>query len=94
MALNAKKKVPINRLMSFENSAVPLSMFTEDGSMCSTPKSEFLHKLEGLITEKKITQICDADCIIVNGHAIIQMLPVPTDNQLITFKTMAQEFQH
>ena len=33
MAINAKKKLPVERVMPFENSTVPLSIFHDDGLM-------------------------------------------------------------
>ena len=57
MAMDAKKKVPVQRVMSFENAAVPLSMFSDDGSMLlPKAKSDFMHKLESLI-DNKVTSL-------------------------------------
>ena len=47
-AANALKRVPLECVMSFENTPVPLSIFNEDGTMVSTNKSHSLHKLESL----------------------------------------------
>ena len=38
LAINAKKNVPLERVLSFENSAVPLSLFADDGSLLSGKK--------------------------------------------------------
>ena len=51
LAINSFKKVSLQRVMSFENSPVPLSMFTDDGDMMSGKKADFLHKIEGLIAD-------------------------------------------
>ena len=48
LSVNANKKVPVKHVFSFENAAVPLSLFTEDGEMITTVKSQFMHKLESL----------------------------------------------
>jgi len=90
MALNAKKKVPLDRVMSYENSPVPLSLFQEDGSMCQNVKSEFMHKLESLIPGDKITAVNNVDSIIFDGHAVIQMMPQPT--HMMTFNELANVF--
>ena len=46
MSVNARKKMPLTRVMSFENAPVPLSLFSEDGTMHSSKKSEFMHRIE------------------------------------------------
>ena len=58
--------------MSFENSAIPLSLFTEDGQMLSPTKSQFMHKLEGLL-ESKTTEVRDVEAMIIDGNAVIQI---------------------
>lgn len=45
MAASTVRTVPLDRVMSFENAPVPLSLFHEDGTMVTTQKSHFLHKL-------------------------------------------------
>ena len=57
MATNAKKKVPIDRIMSFEISPVPLSLFNDDSTLVSTEKSHFLDKLEALLPGDPKTSI-------------------------------------
>lgn len=52
LAINAMKKVPIERVLSYENSPIPLSLFTEDGSMIIPNKSQFMHKLSPLLVRK------------------------------------------
>ena len=42
-AINALKKVPINRVLSYVNSPISLSLFTENGSMITTNKSQLMH---------------------------------------------------
>ena len=44
----------ILRIMSFENAAVPLSLFADYGSLLSYTKSDFKHKLEELVSEEPI----------------------------------------
>ena len=46
LAINAYKHVPLQRVMPFENTTVPLSLFTDAGEMVSPMKSDFMHKLE------------------------------------------------
>ena len=92
MAVNARKKVPIERVMSYENSPVPLSLFHEDGSMLTSAKSEFMHKLESLLPADSAQSSCNADCIIYDGHATIQALVPPPLLQSITFCDMANSF--
>ena len=46
LAINSLKKVPPDRVLSFENAYVPLSLFTDDECMMSNKKSDFLEKLE------------------------------------------------
>lgn len=92
MAVNARKKMPIGRVMSFENAPVPLSLFSDDGAMVSCKKSDFMHKLEELLPEK-ITEIPPADAVLFDGHAIIQALQAPEKQvNMITFRDMASDF--
>ena len=74
LAINAKKQVSLQRAMAFENSPIPLSIFSEDGSMVTGVKSQFLHKLEELVTGERVTKIDECDIIIFDCHAIIQMM--------------------
>jgi len=48
LSINTFKKVSLERVMSFENSTVLLSLFTDDGMMSTTKKSDFMGKLEDL----------------------------------------------
>lgn len=50
LAINSYKKVPLQRLMAFENAPAPLSIFQEDGTMRSCTKSDFMHMLEDLVS--------------------------------------------
>ena len=93
LAVNAFKKVPLERVLSFENAPVPLSIYHEDGSMISCVKSDFMHKLETL-HEGKITSVQSPDCIIFDAMAIIQMLPTPSKPGKVTFLDMAEQFLH
>ena len=56
MSVNARKRRPLTRVMSFENAPVPLSLFNDDSSMHSSKKSDFMHRIEELLPEK-ITKI-------------------------------------
>ena len=89
--MNTFKKVPLERVMSFENAPFSLSMFSDDGSMISCTKSDFMCKLESLL-ENKIVSIKSADCIIFDAMATIQMLPLPTQTLKISFSDMAKQF--
>ena len=40
LAINSVKKIPLKRIMSFENSSVPLSLFTNDGRFQKCTKSD------------------------------------------------------
>jgi hypothetical protein len=94
LAVNAHKRIPIQRVMSYENSIVPLSMFADDGSLLlPKSKSDFMHKLEELLPEN-IRDLDSADCVIFDGHAIIQMLPFPASTENATFKDMAAHFMN
>ena len=93
LALNALKKVPLRRVLSFENAPVPLSLFTDSGAMISSAKSQFLHRLEDILPGEKITEIGSADAMLFDGHAVIQSLPPPNSAvQKTTFRDMASKF--
>ena len=92
LAVNARKKVPLKCVLSFENAPVPLSLFTEDGCMTACAKSDFMHKLEELIPGDKVTAIPSCDAVVFDGHASIQMLGAPTSLGKISFKDMAGRF--
>ena len=93
LAINNQKQVPLERVMGYENSAVPLSMFTNEGLMLSGNKSVFLHKLEGLIHDEVITDIPEADAIITDANAILHVLRVPdTKSSEVTYDDMAALF--
>ena len=94
LAQNAYKKVPLERLMSFENAPFPLSIFNDDGSMCVTKKSDFMHKLEGLVSPEDILrdtkEICGIDCVVFDGMAIVQTQQPKTMKS--TYQEMAESF--
>jgi hypothetical protein len=92
LAVNAQKRVPIQRVMSFENSPVPLSMFTEEGLIATCNKSDYMHKLEELVPGDGIAAVDLCDTIIFDGHAIIQALSTPNIIVKATFKYMADAF--
>ena len=91
LAVNSFKKVPLERVLSFENAPVPLSIINDDGSMTTCVKSDFMHKLEGMY-EDKVTSIGSTDCIIFDAMAVIQMLPVPSKTVRETFVDMVEQF--
>ena len=90
LAANVLKKVPLERVMSFENAPVPLCIFDEDGTMVSTNKSHFLHKFESLSPRQPAASLPYCDAIIFDGNAKIHALP--PDAETITFKSMALKF--
>lgn len=74
MALNARKKVPRERVMAFENAHVPLSLFSDEGVMFECKKSVFMQKLEALLPGDPLTSIPGADAMIIDGNAILHTL--------------------
>ena len=66
LTINYQKQVPLERVMAYENAAVPLSIFSDEGFMLSGKKSTFLYKLESLIPGNPIQQVSDGDPIIFN----------------------------
>ena len=92
-ATNGNKKVPLLCLMSFENAPVPLSIFKEDRTMIfAERKSDFVHKLEELVTEPKKISMSGVDAMILDGNDVIQALPPTAENLSRTFKQMAEAF--
>ncbi|XP_052278058.1 uncharacterized protein LOC127876693 [Dreissena polymorpha] len=89
LAINTYKKVPSERVFAFENTAVPMSMFTDDGKMIKTRKSDFMKKLEELLPESQ-TMTSDPLVVIFDGMALVQILPAPSE--LANFKSMASAF--
>ena len=91
LAINASKKVPLLRVLSFENSPVPLSMFKEDGTMITSKKSEFMHRLEKLVPNKlTISDIVYST--VYDGPAVIQLLKTPRNQMSVSFSEMASHF--
>ena len=64
LAVNAINKVPLERVMAFENAPVPMSLFTEEGTMHSGDKAEFMHQLQNLLPEhlQRLKTIKGSDC--------------------------------
>ena len=92
LTINSFKKVPLDRVLSFENAHVPLSLFTDDECMMSTKKSDFLEKLEGLAGPENILRSIEApNCTIFDGMAVIQMLQ-PSPGLKRTYQQMAADF--
>ncbi len=82
----------MQRVMAFENSTVPMSIFAEDGSMLlPRAKSDFLQKIESLIPGK-VYSITSVDCTVYDGYAIVQQLPFPAQTEEATFKDLATKF--
>ena len=92
LAVNALKKVPLHRVLSFENSPEPLSIFADDGSSLTCVKSQFMQKLEMLLPGDKVISVSGSDTIIFDGHAITQKLHGPSATETVTFKDMALNF--
>lgn len=91
LAVNSLKKMPLHRIMSFENSSVPLSIFTNDGRLQSSgAKSDFMHKLKEILPGGTLKQVSEVDLQVIDGHAYIQMLQVPSQSQLLTFKDIGK----
>ena len=74
LAVNSTKRLPQQRVLLFENATVPLSLLVNDGTPLPCVKSYFMHKPEDLLPGEKITSIAEADAIISQGHAVIQMI--------------------
>ena len=89
LAINATKNVSLECVMSFENSAVPLSIFCDDGTMITGKKSVFMQKLESLIPSDIQTTLSGSDCIIIDGNAVIQILAAPKTGDIL-YRDMAQ----
>ena len=93
LAINSFKKVPLERVMSFENAPVPLSLFDDSGKMIANKKSDFMEKLETLINPNLILkELSDIDCVIFDGMAIIQMLKPVSSIIKPTFCDLAHMF--
>ena len=60
--------------------------------MLSCTKSDFMHKLEGLLTEKTTSIQDTVDTLIFDGHAIIQSLTPGVSTPMVSFKSMASWF--
>lgn len=89
LAINAYKKVPLQRVLSFENAPVPLSLFTDEGCIMMTKKSDFLEKLEGLVRNETVPSVIEGvDCIVFDGMAIVQILQPPSGSKP-TYQQMA-----
>ena len=93
LAVNCKIKVPLTRVFSFENSPVPMSLFTER-LMRSCAKSDFMHKLKDLIprNEGDTARNESSDANIFDGHAKIQILAPSSMIPREKFQDMAQKF--
>ncbi len=74
MTININKKMPPSRIHSFKVVPVPLSLFTNGGSMMLTQKSDFLHKLQELVKCNILKSDTEADWLLLDEHGIIQQL--------------------
>ena len=93
LAINSFKKVPLERVMSFENAPVPLSLFDDNGKMVANKKSDFMEKLEFLLDPTLIVKDIDAvDAIIFDGMAVIQMLKPVVSPVKTTYSDLASIF--
>ena len=77
--------------MSFENAAVPRSLFTEEGVMYQSAKCIFMQKLEELLPDhlQNLQAVTGIDAMIYDGHAEIRALSV---DGLQTFEETAARF--
>ena len=93
LAINAYKKVPLERVLAFENATVPLSLFCDNGKMVTTKKSDFLEKLEKLIQPESVVRtVSEKDTFVFDGMAIIQMLQASASVAKPTYNDMASLF--
>ena len=93
LAINSFKKVPLERVMSFENAPAPLSLFDDSGKMIANKKSDFMEKHGTLISPNLILKELSAiDCVIFDGMAIIQMLKPVSSLIKPTFRDLAHMF--
>ncbi|CAC5402432.1 unnamed protein product [Mytilus coruscus] len=93
IAVNSRKKVPLSRVMSFENAPVPQSMFTDDGKMTACVKSQFVECLDGVCQSEKMTSLYRYNALIYDGHSVVQMLNLPSGTVVpTTFEDMAKRF--
>ena len=54
-----------------------------------------MHKLESLLPGDKVISVSGSDCLVFDGHALIQRLPGLSVTEMMTFSTMASKFlQH
>ena len=67
MGINAKKKLPLHYVMSFENWNVPMNLFHYDSSLnLSKNKSDFAPKLEALLPKCAILHsVPNVDTVIL-----------------------------
>ena len=93
LTINYQKQVLLERVMAYENAAVPLSIFSDEGFMLSGKKSKFFYKLESLIPGNPIQQVSDGDAIIFDANAILHALRV-TEKETweVTYADMADSF--
>ena len=93
LAINTFKKVPLERVLSFENAPVPLSLFSNNGTITSTKKSDFLEKLESLVPDDSLSFEASnmVDCFVFDAMAVVQML-TPNNGPKTTFQMMASSF--
>ena len=61
LAINIKKKIPLKRVMSFENS-VPISLFR----LLTATKSKLMHIIEDLLSNR-VTTVSDIDAVLFDA---------------------------
>lgn len=73
--------------MSFKNFTVPLSLFNDDGMVCTTMKSELTTKLEKPVQSQTIMENLKngTDCILFNCVSVVQMLLPPFNRHIMTW---------
>ncbi|XP_060579912.1 uncharacterized protein LOC132736731 [Ruditapes philippinarum] len=89
LAVNSYKKVSQERVFAYENTAVPTSMFSEDGSMLKCKKSDFMQMLENLLQDQT-TSIRNVDTLLLDAMASVQAMTPPSEN--LTFDDVANNF--
>ena len=94
LAINSTKKVPLSRVMAYENSPVPISLFTEEGIMRGGNKSDFMHKLLQLLPDdlQNLRNVSECDAAIHDGHAVIQAMSEPSKTDQ-NFQDMSAKFE-
>ena len=83
LAINYLKQVPLLRVISFENSSLPTSMFSDDGIIIQCKKPDWMHKLEECLDHDKVTSINYCDTFIVDASAEYYSIFPRSNNRFI-----------